>query len=298
MGCGDKCGIAHSENTLIPYSRLSTLDHLQQEISEQGLSLADVVETGKRPCCDHNNDRRNLNESEKSESNNRSRWAGILCILSALCFATLAGLFVPRLFLICPTIPLLSMLWLAASVPPSSAFVGAIILSAASGIAAGGLAKGLAMALCSSAGLTTILVAANQKTQRKVLTSHAWDVVAGILRWPCETVMQIFWMLPLTLTLPLRLPVALFLDFMAATSFAVGDLVLNFLEDYVGYTLAENVDDERGPSSGIPRTPIILIHGLNSSRAVWLIGLLFLRSRAKHLGPFVTLRLASSPRTI
>jgi hypothetical protein len=294
MGCGETCCPHNTLESALPYSRFtSKSDPSHQESLEQGLPVGDVVENGKKICADHvHRLNPNADATDKSGTNSSGRRACALCMAASISFATLGGIFVPRLLASCPTTPFLLVLWMVSSFPPFSGFVGATLISATLGILSGGWLKGFAMALCSMAGLSSVLVAFNQKSQRNLPSSfHAWARVARMLRWPCEVAVQATWMLPLMLTLPFRLPVAIFLDFMAAAMLTVGDVVLGAVEDYTGYTLAESMEEESAKTTGSSsRTPIILIHGLNGSRAVWLIGLLILRAKAKHLGPFVALR--------
>eukprot|EP00282_Hemiselmis_andersenii_P018925 CAMPEP_0172025176 /NCGR_PEP_ID=MMETSP1041-20130122/15750_1 /TAXON_ID=464988 /ORGANISM="Hemiselmis andersenii, Strain CCMP439" /LENGTH=88 /DNA_ID=CAMNT_0012680839 /DNA_START=34 /DNA_END=297 /DNA_ORIENTATION=- len=50
-----------------------------------------------------------------------------------------------------------------------------------------------------------------------------------------------------------------------------------------------------GPEGAGDRPVVVFVHGLNSSRAMFLVGMHFLRARAKHLGPMVCLRYRTRP---
>lgn len=253
---------------------------------EHKVSLLDVMETGNVANESLSSTRSEAQAAKYAAAGHGATFASLFCCASALAFALVAHLLVPALFPSVPTVPVLLCVWLCACTPPSSGAVGATLACAVLGVMAEGWVRGLAMSVCSAAGQASILVALNQKSPTTRRCSRLWEILAGIIRFPSEFFIQVLWALPLMLTFPLRLPVALFLDLMATEMCTVGEWFLRASEA-LGCGLADSVE-ERGITTG--STPVIFIHGLNSSRALWLVGLLFLRARAKHIGPFVTLK--------
>ena len=228
----------------------------------------------------------------------RRRRAVIFAFLAAwaVSFAALGGVIAPNTAVpSMPTPVMLLVAWIISSVTPTTGAVCVLGVSAALGIASEGLLRGLAFSMCSTAGYVGILVFVAMHPSSKAWatrgsSSRIWSNISWLLRFPSEFFMQVIWSLPRTLTLPFRAPVALLLDALAAEVCIVGHFILR-VGEALGCGFGNGAAAGNGDSAvDGGKTPVIFIHGLNSSRAIWLIGMLFLKARGLHLGPLIALR--------
>lgn len=227
----------------------------------------------------------------------RQRRAVIHVFLAAwaVSFAALGGVIAPNTAV--PSLPtpvMLLAIWVISSVTPTTGAVCVLGASAALGIGSQGLVRGIAFSMCSTAGYVAILVSAavhpSMAWATRSSSSSTWANISWLLRLPSEFLMQVIWSLPRILTLPFRVPVALLLDVMAAEVCIVGHFILRFGEA-LGCGFGNGAAASDGDSAeDAGKMPVIFVHGLNSSRAIWLIGMLFLRARGLHLGPFIAMR--------
>lgn len=214
----------------------------------------------------------------------------VFLVALAVMFSLLGGVIAPAVFPGVPTPVVLLMTWMISSVPPTTGAVCVLVAMSALGIFAQGLMRGLALAACSTAGYVAILVlVAVHPINRKAKCSKLWGAIAWILRMPSEFFVQVMWSVPRTITLPVRAPLAFLLDLMAAEMCIVGEAIIR-VSEALGCGFGEGAAGDGETLEERSKTPVIFVHGLNSSRAIWLVGILFLRARAKHLGALVTVR--------